>query len=148
MLRTAKRLNDGNSCIIILITINCNAIQKARMTLKKKFKNILFIALSIYLFIQSTFFVGKIAFLIYCLAPPKINGIPESFSPYHLVSYFNIVLYCGVSLSGILFYLGAEPFVTLQMKNRRIIGIALTIIITPVYFILLFTIFSGIQHLL
>lgn len=134
--------------LFILTTINCNATHKERMTLKKKYINSLFIALSIYVFIQSTFFAEKIAFLIYYLAPPKINGIPVSFSPYHLVPYFNLVLYCGASISGLLFYLGVEPFITLQMKNRRIVGSALTIIITPAYFLLLFTIFSAIQHLL
>ena len=116
------------------------------MQLKKEYKNILFVVLSIYFFIQSTFFMDKIALFLYYLSPPQINGIPVSFSPYHLLPYFNLVLYCGVSISGILFFLGAEPLVTLRMEKRKIKGIALTIIIMPAYFILLFTIFSGLQH--
>ena len=116
------------------------------MVHKSKFINILFFILSIYFFFQSTFFAGNIAFLAYYLWPPKSNGIPASFSPYLLIPYFNFALYCGLSISGILFCLSAEPFMTRLFKHRRIISVPLTIIFTPIFFILLYALFTVAQY--
>jgi hypothetical protein len=103
--------------------------------------------LSIYFFVQSTIFGGAIAYFLYSLAPPTKDGIPLSFSPQHLPPYFNMVLYVGLFLSLALFIVYAEPIVTRIFKNRRTLGIPITIAAVPFYFILLYLVSTGIKNL-
>jgi hypothetical protein len=105
----------------------------------KKYLSVLFLAFSIYCFIQSTFFFGSVAQYLYFLFPPRNNGIPLSFSPYQLIPYCNWVLVTGLILSGIFFCLAAGPFVTRFFKNKRGISFLLTVLATPFYFLVLYT---------
>jgi hypothetical protein len=114
----------------------------------QKHRQIFCLILSIYVFIQSTFFGGTIAHFLYFLTPPKVNGIQLSFSPYHLIPYFNIVLYAGLTVSGMLFCLASEPFIARRVKNKRIISIPISIIIVPFYFIVIYIITACVKNLL
>ncbi len=114
----------------------------------KKYTRILFLILSVYVFVQCTLFMGKVADLLFCLTAPKIEGGPVFYSPYGMIPYFNIVLYGGLIISGVFFFLSAEPFFAHRFKNKRIISMPLTIVITPFYFILLYLSSAGVHNLL
>jgi hypothetical protein len=118
------------------------------MNFFQKNKQIFYLILSIYVFLQSTFFGGTIAHFLYFFAPPKVSGIQLSFSPYHLIPYFNFVLYAGLTVSGILFCLASEPFIARRMKYTRIISIPASIIILPFYFIVIYISFTCVKNLL
>jgi hypothetical protein len=114
----------------------------------QKYRQIFYLILSFYVFIQSTFFGGTIAHFFYYLAPPKVNGIQLSFSPNHLIPYFNIVFYAGLTVSGILFCLASEPFIARRINNKRIISIPVSIIIVPFYFLFIYISTAGVKNLL
>jgi hypothetical protein len=61
------------------------------MNFFQKYRQIFYLILSVYVYLQSTFFGGTIAHFLYSLVPPKVNGIQLSFSPYDHVRYFNII---------------------------------------------------------
>ena len=114
----------------------------------RKYLGGLFITLSIYCFVQSTFFFGTIAHYLYFRFPPQENGIPLSFSPYHLIPYCNWVLRIGWILSCVLFVLAIEPYTTAWLKNRRLASIPIAILITPIYFILIYFIAYSVKIIL
>jgi hypothetical protein len=112
-------------------------------------KRFLFFVLSIYVFVQCTFFMADTAQLLFTLSSPRIafDGQPILLSPYNIISYCNIVLYSGIIISGFLFMVSAEPIIRHRLKNRVLISIPLVIIVTPFYFMLLYLIFQGVQSL-
>ena len=123
------------------ILLVCGLWNYYTMTLQK-FRRLLYLFFSIYLFLQCTFFMSNAAHLLFILAAPKINGEPALFSPYNMISYCNIVFYSGLGLSSIMFVLACEPFIADRIKKKRI-SIPLAIIATPFYFFFLFSVATG-----
>lgn len=117
------------------------------MVIKKNYKFFLYMILSVYFFLQCTFFIEKPTLLLHYLFAPKMYGFLTSFSPYDLVPYFNIVLKGGLLISGLFFVFAAEPFIKPRVKGRRVISIPIAIVTTPFYFIFLYLTFYGIQAL-
>jgi hypothetical protein len=115
------------------------------MTLTIPSKRWLLLGLSIYTFLQCTFFIGKAAHLLFYLSAPSVNGYPLLFSPYDMAYYFNVVFYTGLLISGLLFIAFTEPSIRRLVKSNRFISIPLSIIVTPLYFVLLFCCASGIS---
>lgn len=116
----------------------------------KKYKFILpsiLSVLSIYFFIQCTFFIEKPAHMLHYLFSSKMYGFLTSFSPYDLIPYFNIVFRAGLFISGLFFVFAAEPLIKSRVKGRRVISIPIAIVTTPFYFIFLYLTFYGIQAL-
>lgn len=107
----------------------------------------LFFALSVYAFLQCTFFIGAPAHLLLYLTAPSVDGHPVLLSPYDMVRYFNIVFNTGLMISGLLFIASAEPVIKHRVKNRRYISLPLAILATPFYFILLYLGSSGVSAL-
>lgn len=124
---------NGNIYPVSTDSVNVWSPMKTR-----KYLSGLFLAFSTYCFIQSTFFFGSIAHYLYFLFPPKENGIPLSFSPYHLIPYCNWVIGIGIVLSCIFFFMAALPFTTQWFKDRRWVSFPLTVLATPFYFIMLY----------
>lgn len=117
------------------------------MTLKK-YVSALFLLLSIYCFVFPTIFGGTLARYLYFLAPPKSDGAPLPFAPHQLVPYYNTVIYSGLVISGLLFCVAVEPYITPRFKNRRAVSVPVTLLVTPVYFVLLFLITAGVKKIL
>lgn len=117
------------------------------MVLKVNFKTTILLLISVYLFLQCTFFIKIPAFLIYTMMDTIIHGQLRSFSPYNLIPYYNTVFYVGLLLSGLLFVLAILPFVKRRANCRTLYSLPLTIIICPFYFGLLYLTFSGIKNI-
>jgi hypothetical protein len=95
--------------------------------------NISLLVLSICIIILSVFFIDKLSYPLMYLIEPEVNGQLVVSSPYDLLPYYNFVSRCGLSVAGILFFIAMRPLMTHLFSNRKIIGIFLGIIVTPVY---------------
>jgi ABC-type Na+ efflux pump permease subunit len=116
--------------------------------LAQKQKQFVYLIFSVYFFVQFTFWGGNIAHFFYFLIPPKVNGIPVSFSPYHVIPYFNFVLSAGLILSGVFFLFAAEPFVAQRFSNKKIYSTLTTIILVPFFFCFIYFSSIGVKNLL
>jgi hypothetical protein len=95
--------------------------------------NILLLILSICIIILSVFFIDKLSYLLMYLIEPEANGQLVVSSPYDLLPYYNFVSRCGLLVAGIFFFIAVRPLMTHLFSNRKITGIFLGIIATPVY---------------
>jgi hypothetical protein len=88
----------------------------------KKHRGFLYLFLSICILIQATLFPEKPAELLIYLFQPKLDGMPVIFSLYDHVRYLNIIVYCGLALSGTFLFHAAKLFSKyLVTQNERII---------------------------
>lgn len=91
----------------------------------KKYRGILYLFLSIYILIQATLFPEKPEeFLIYFFQP-KLDWRSVVISPYDHVRYLNIIVYCGLAISGAFFFNSAKIFLkySLQQPGRILLKI-------------------------
>jgi hypothetical protein len=87
--------------------------------MSKKHRGFLYLFLSIYILIQATLFPGKPAELLIYFFQPKLDGRPVIFSPYDHVRYLNIIVYCGLALSGIFLFNAAKHFSKYFIKQNE-----------------------------
>lgn len=85
----------------------------------KKHRGILYLLLSISILIQATLFPEKPAELLIYLFQPKLDGKPVIFSPYDHVRYLNIIVHCGLALSGIFLFNAAKLFLKHFVKQNE-----------------------------
>lgn len=103
--------------------------------------------LSIYIFIQTSFFPQQPArFLIYFFAP-KIDNTSIIFSPYDHVRYLNIVVYCGLAVSGTFFLKSLNIFLQRIIKKSELINRLINLAITLSTLTLVFLCTVKVYHL-
>lgn len=85
----------------------------------KKHRGFLYLFLSIYILIQATLFPEKPAELLIYFFQPKLDGEPVIFSPYDHVRYFNIIVHCGLALSGIFLFNAVKLFLKYLVKQNE-----------------------------
>ena len=103
--------------------------------------------LSIYIFIQASFFPQQPArFLIYSYAP-KIDNTSIIFLPYDHVRYLNIVVYCGLAISGTFFLKSLNIFFQRILKKSEMINRIIETAITLLIFTLVFLCTVKVYHL-
>lgn len=115
-----------------------SSINFKRMPISLSNKNTLLFLFSIASFLLSTLFLGQTAHLLLRWTAPKIDGNPVLFSPYNLISYYNLALYAGLAISGILFFMAVEPTVFKYLNKSRIISIPVAVLITSVYYLVIY----------
>jgi len=112
-----------------------------------KRKYLLYFILSVYIFIQTAFFPKPLADILIRIFEPKINGELISFSPYDYVRYFNIVVYCGLPLSCMLFLKAAKIILQRFFERRKEINKYINIVIRLANFTLAYLCGVKVYHL-
>lgn len=92
---------------------------------KPKYKIFIYLILSLYLLIQTTFFPQKLAHLLMAMFEPTVDGRTMITSPYDIVRYYNLVVYGGLTVAGSFFLEALELVLHRFAKDR---GLAANII--------------------
>jgi hypothetical protein len=104
-----------------------------------KYKIFVYLGLSVYIFIQTSFFPGLFAHPFISMFEPKIDGRITILSPYVLVWYYNIVTYVGLLISVPLFLHAIEltniRIFTSKATLSRLINFGMTLFKTVFVFI-------------
>lgn len=113
----------------------------------KRHRGFLYLFLSIYILIQATLFPEKLAELLIYFFQPKLDGKPVIFSPYDHVRYFNIVVHCGLALTGIFLFNAAKLFLKYFVKQNEWINKLIDITTSIVTIALVFLCTLKVYHL-
>jgi len=84
-----------------------------------KYLRYIYIPLSIYVLVQTSFFPEKIAQILMYVFEPRLNGRAALSSPGEIARYYNIVVYSGLGISCLLFLTGIKLFLNGIFKNRQ-----------------------------
>jgi hypothetical protein len=113
----------------------------------KNHRGFLYLFLSIYILIQATLFPEKPAELLIYFFQPKLDGKPVIFSPYDHVRYFNIIVYCGLAISGTFLFHAAKLFSKYFTKQNERISELIDIITAIATIALVFPCTVKVYHL-
>ncbi len=99
----------------------------------------LYLLLSVYIFVQTSFFPQILSDSLIYFFGPKLNEKSVIFSPYDHIRYNNIVVYCGLALSGTLLLKAAKLVLHNLFKDRekikRYTDIAISLTTIPLVFL-------------
>lgn len=113
----------------------------------KTYKVYLYLLVSIYIFIQTSFFPQKLAHLLMTVFASTADGKTIITSPHTMVQYYNIVVCGGLAIAGTLFLVALRLVVRRFAKGRGIVVDTIELVFRLLAVVLIFLCTVTIYHL-
>lgn len=105
-----------------------------------------YLMLSIYIFVQATFFPQKPANILINFLNPQLDSGVSVFLVHDYVRYLTIVVYTGLAISGAFFFLAIDKILFQRVESKKTYNV-IHLIITQLNFILGFLCGVKVYHL-
>lgn len=113
----------------------------------KTYRIYVYLLISIYIFIQTSFFPQKLAHPLMGLFEHTPDGRTIISSPQDIVMYYNMVVYGGLAISGSLFLEACRLILRRIAKSNEIVGGAIDLVFRLLVVATVFLCTSAIYHL-